>query len=136
MDTPTKTERSRRMARVCSMHTKPELKVRSLVEKLNLRFELHDWHLPGRPDIIFRRKRKAIFIHGCFWHRHFCRNGQRLPKSRVEFWQGKLQANKKRDAKNYRRLNREGWHYMVVWECQLKESRSLKQRIQNFFRKK
>jgi DNA mismatch endonuclease, patch repair protein len=132
MDTLTKRERSRVMARVRAKNTRPELAVRDVVRRLGFTFQLHDKSLPGHPDLVFRRERKAIFIHGCFWHRHACPNGQRLPKSRVRFWQGKLTSNKRRDLRNLRRLNRLGWRYILIWECRLKDLKSVERRVGKF----
>jgi DNA mismatch endonuclease (patch repair protein) len=111
-------ERSKRMSLVRSKDTKPEMRVRRLVHAMGYRYHLHPKNLLGRPDIVFPRRRKIVFVHGCFWHQHTCVMGARMPKSRVEFWQHKLYGNKKRDAKIRRRLCAAGWSVLVVWECQ------------------
>ena len=118
MDTLTRTERSERMSRVRDKDTKPEWAVRHLLWALGYRYRLHGKDLPGRPDIVFPKLKKVVFIHGCFWHRH-PRCG-RTPKSRLNFWLPKLRANRSRDLKNQRALRKLGWNFLVVWECELK----------------
>jgi len=122
-DPLTPEERSKRMALVRARNTKPEMRVRRLVHSLGYRYRLHARDLPGCPDLVFRGRRKVIFVHGCFWHRHNCAMGNRMPKSRVEFWREKLEGNKKRDAQIRRQLRKEGWSIMVVWECQTTPTR-------------
>jgi DNA mismatch endonuclease (patch repair protein) len=106
------------MRRILSANTKPEMAVRTLAHRLGYRFRLHRRDLPGCPDLIFPSKRKAIFVHGCFWHQHRrCIDG-RTPKSNTGYWSPKLANNTKRDKKNRRRLIAMGWAYLVVWDCQ------------------
>lgn len=131
-DTLTKRERSERMALVRSKHTKPELATRDLVYGMGFRYRLHGNKLPGRPDLIFPSRRKAIFVHGCFWHRHKGCSLARIPKSRVRFWKEKLEGNRRRDTRNIARMRRLGWSSLVVWECQLEKLESLSRRIRNF----
>ena len=97
MDTLTSAERSERMGRVRSKDTKPEMLVRSLVHKMGYRYRLHARDLPGKPDMVFSRRGKIIFVHGCFWHRHGTCKNTRWPKSKLEFWKPKLEANSRRD---------------------------------------
>jgi len=85
---------------------------------MGYRYRLHARDIPGCPDLVFRKRRKVIFIHGCFWHQHDCAMGNRMPKSRIEFWREKLMGNKKRDAQNRHQLKAEGWSALVIWECQ------------------
>jgi DNA mismatch endonuclease (patch repair protein) len=127
-------ERSKRMSLVRAKDTKPEMRVRRLVHSMGYRYRLHVRNLPGCPDLVFRKWRKVIFVHGCFWHQHDCAMGNRMPKSRVEFWQEKLQGNKKRDARNQRQLKAEGWSVLVIWECQTAsgETDRLRTRIARF----
>lgn len=132
MDSLSPAERSEIMARVRSRDTRPEMLVRRLVFSFGYRYRLHAKDLPGRPDLVFRRRRKVIFIHGCFWHRHSNCALARLPKSRQEFWLPKLEGNRKRDEKNVRQLRREGWGVMTTWECQLKNPERLADRIRRF----
>lgn len=125
-------QRSERMRRIKAKNTKLELFVRKLIWSLGYRYRLHSTKLPGRPDLVFRSRRKAIFIHGCFWHQHDECGQYRMPKSRLEFWLPKLEANKKRDAKNQKLLLIQKWNFIIVWECQIKDISELKNRITDF----
>ncbi|MEW7985372.1 MAG: very short patch repair endonuclease [Candidatus Thiodiazotropha sp.] len=122
-DTVTKKRRSEIMALVSQKNTKPELVVRSYLHKKGLRYRLHVKELPGKPDIVFRRLKTVLFINGCFWHGH--RVGKcklaRIPKSNVDFWKTKIEGNRERDERNWRKLEEQGWRVIVVWECQLSE---------------
>ncbi|KQU83238.1 endonuclease [Mesorhizobium sp. Root102] len=134
MDTLSTIERSERMARIHGRDTKPEMVVRRLLHGMGYRYRLHRGDLPGKPDIAFGKRKKAIFIHGCFWHRHddpTCRLA-RLPKSRLEFWEPKLSANAKRDTLNQEALKRLGWNVLVVWECELRQSEQLENKLRQF----
>jgi len=122
-DTLSPTERSERMSRVRSKGTKPELLVRQLLSSMGYRYRLHLRSVPGSPDIVFSGRKKAIFVHGCFWHRHQGCPNCRLPKSRLDFWKPKLEGNKQRDAKNERELRKAGWRFLVIWECEVKHHR-------------
>ena len=113
------TERSEIMSRVRSKNSRPEMSVRKLVFSLGYRYRLHANDLPGHPDLVFRRLRKVIFIHGCFWHRHASCALARLPKSHLDFWLPKLEGNRKRDEKNRRALTKAGWKVLIIWECQM-----------------
>lgn len=132
VDTLTPAERSLRMSLVRCKDTKPEMAVRRLVHGMGYRYRLHDRRLPGTPDLVFPARRKVIFIHGCFWHRHGCALGDRMPKSRLDFWKPKLDANRGRDARNLRALCRLGWDVLVLWECQLADHRKLAKRLRMF----
>lgn len=133
MDSLSPDQRSERMSRVRSQDTKPELMVRKLVHGMGFRFRLHRRDLPGNPDLVFPGRGKIIFVHGCFWHRHGDRcELTRWPKSRLDFWKPKLEENHRRDQRNQRALRRLGWKVMVVWECQLKETDKLAERIRRF----
>lgn len=133
-DTLTPAQRSARMALVRARDTSPERKVRALVRTLGYRYTLHNRRLPGTPDLVFPNARKVIFVHGCFWHRHPSKRCKlaRLPKSRLEFWLPKLLENRARDLRTQRTLNRLGWRYIVVWECQLAHAERLEARIRRF----
>jgi len=122
------------MAAVKQKDTKPEMRVRKLLHSMGYRYRLHVRDLPGCPDLVFRKRRKVIFIHGCFWHQHDCAMGNRMPKSRIEFWREKLLGNKRRDAQNRRQLKAEGWSVLVVWECQTATTKKdrLRSRIARF----
>lgn len=132
MDTLTPKQRSSQMSLIRYADTKPELAVRRLIFRLGYRYRLHVHSIPGTPDIIFQNRNKVIFVHGCFWHRHVCVNGKRLPKSRVAFWRAKLEGNKPRDRRNHRILRRLGWKVLVVWECQIKNIEKLMVRLKRF----
>jgi DNA mismatch endonuclease (patch repair protein) len=125
-------ERSEIMARVHSRDTKPEVRVRKIIYALGYRYRLHVRSLPGHPDIVFRKLRKVIFVHGCFWHRHPNCALARLPKSRSDFWFPKLEGNRARDGKNRMDLMRQGWKVMTIWECQLGRTGRLASRIKRF----
>lgn len=119
-DTLTSERRSWNMSRIRGRDTRPELVLRSLLHRAGFRFRLHAKQLPGRPDIILPRYRTAIFVHGCFWHRHpGCRNAT-TPSTRREFWQAKFDGNVSRDARNQAALEAAGWTVLTVWECELK----------------
>ena len=132
MDTLTPSERSRRMAKVKSKGTRPEMVVRRLLFSLGYRYRLHDRSLPGSPDIVFKHKKKAIFVHGCFWHRHDGCALARLPKSRLDFWIPKLEGNRERDARKLLQLKSLGWDAFVIWECELKDLNLLEKKLNGF----
>lgn len=132
MDTLTAKQRSERMSRIRDRDTKPELAVRRLVHSMGFRYALRAADLPGRPDLVFRSRRKVVFVHGCFWHRHPGCHNTRLPKSRLSFWVPKLRENRRRDLRNQRRLLTEGWKPLVIWECELRDRPALVDRIQQF----
>jgi DNA mismatch endonuclease, patch repair protein len=125
-------ERSEIMARVRAKNTRPELRVRKLVFALGYRYRLYDRKLPGCPDLVFGPRRKVIFVHGCFWHRHARCALARLPKSRLDFWLPKLEGNKSRDQRNRRALARRGWKVLTIWECQLRDAGRLNNKIRRF----
>jgi DNA mismatch endonuclease Vsr len=132
MDTLTKEERSEIMGRVHSKDTRPEMVVRRLVHSLGYRYRLHRKGLPGKPDMAFPGRKKVIFIHGCFWHRHEGCALARMPKSRVDFWNQKLEGNKARDQRNVQLLRDAGWGVLTVWECQLRDAAALQATIVAF----
>lgn len=132
MDTLTPEQRSERMSRVRARDTKPEMIVRRLLHAKGFRYRLHDRRLPGTPDLVFSGRRKAIFIHGCFWHRHEGCHLARIPKSKVEFWTSKLEGNRARDIANVTTLEELGWKVLVVWECELKNLHALTDRLIRF----
>ncbi len=130
-DPLTSPERSERMSRIRNADTKPEMTVRRMVHGMGYRYRLHAPDLPGHPDLVFRPRNKLIFVHGCFWHQHGCRQ-YRQPRTNRSFWEAKLTRNKERDAKTQRALRQLGWHFMVIWECQLKNEAALRSRIRRF----
>ena len=109
------------MSRIRGKDTTPELVVRSALHRMGFRFRLHKKDLPGRPDIVLSRYRTAVFVHGCFWHRHPGCTKAYTPKSRIRFWQSKFDQNVKRDAAVRDQLERLGWNVVVVWECEVSE---------------
>ena len=122
MDHVTKAKRSEIMSKVRGRDTKPEMRVRRRLHALGYRYRLQAKELPGRPDIVFRPRRKAIFVHGCFWHRHEgCRYAS-TPKTRTEFWEEKFRQNIERDDRNEKALSKLGWKTLIIWECQLKNA--------------
>ncbi len=124
--------RSALMARVRGKNTRPELIVRKLVFAAGYRYRLHVRTLPGSPDLVFPGRKKVIFVHGCFWHRHENCNLARMPKSRVEFWSDKLDGNKARDKRSYDALRHAGWQVHVVWECELGDLVALEENLRAF----
>lgn len=119
-DTISAERRSWNMSRIAGRNTKPELLLRSLLHRAGFRFRLHTKDLPGKPDIVLPKYRIAIFVHGCFWHRHpGCANAT-LPSTRSDFWAAKLDGNVERDARNIAALEEAGWTVLIVWECDLK----------------
>ena len=136
LDPLSREQRSALMARVRCVDTAPELTVRRIVSNLGYRYRLHVAGLPGKPDLVFRRLHKVIFVHGCFWHQHTCPNGQRCPKSRVRFWRRKLDGNVERDRRQRRALRKAGWRVLVVWECQTRSAglQSLVRKLSEFLR--
>lgn len=120
------------MSRVRSRDTGPEMTVRRLVHGLGYRYRLHGRKLPGSPDLVFPGRRKVIWIHGCFWHDHACKNGVRVPKTNVEFWVEKKRQNAARDQRAELELGAMGWGYLVLWECELRDVDALKSRLVAF----
>ena len=127
MDRVTPEQRSENMRRIRSQGMKPEITVRRLVHRMGFRYRLHRRELPGKPDLVFPGRRKIIFVHGCFWHQHpdpECPIAHK-PRSNKAYWGPKFRRNVKRDAKNIELLHQQGWSVMVVWECEIKDSRAL-----------
>ena len=115
------------MARIRGRDTKPELRVRQALHAAGLRYRLHDRRLPGTPDLTFPSRRIALFVHGCFWHRHedpSCRLA-RMPKTRRDFWEPKLESNRQRDERDAKSLQALGWRVVVIWECELRTKQRL-----------
>lgn len=136
VDPPVSAERSRMMARVRGKNTQPEIVVRQLAHALGYRFRLHRRDLPGCPDIVFPGHRKAIFVHGCFWHQHRRCGKATLPKTRRSFWAKKLAANEARDKRDIRSLRAMGWRVLILWECQLRDTAGLGEKLHAFLRSK
>src|SRR4030042_5055604 len=122
-DVLTKKQRSYNMSQIKDKNTKPEMIVRSMVHRMGYRYSLHRKDLLGKPDLTLVKYGKIIFVHGCFWHMHNCRYGKVRPATNVKFWQKKREGNVTRDKRNMRKLRREGWQVLKIWEC---ETRNLK----------
>jgi DNA mismatch endonuclease (patch repair protein) len=131
MDVLSPAERSELMGRIRAKDTQPERVVRRLVQGMGYRYRLHSPRLPGKPDLAFPGRKKALFVHGCFWHAHpGCRRAF-SPKTRPEYWESKLRTNRERDARACGELGRLGWSWIVVWECEVNEP-SLADRLSRF----
>ena len=135
VDVLTKKQRSYNMSQIRNKNTRPEILVRSIVHGLGYRYALHRKDLPGKPDMVLTKYRKIIFVHGCFWHMHRCSYGRVKPATNVDFWQKKREGNVARDKKNLRKLRRDGWKVLVVWECWTRNPSSLESRLIHFLRK-
>jgi DNA mismatch endonuclease (patch repair protein) len=109
------------MQAVKGKNSKPEKLIRSLIFQLGFRYRLHDSSLPGKPDLVFKSAKKAIFVHGCYWHRHNCKKGNSRPAVNQDFWREKFDSNRKRDERVQQELKKMGWTILVIWECQTKQ---------------
>lgn len=126
--------RRRTMQAVKSKNTAPEMAVRRLVHGMGYRFRLHRRDLPGKPDLVFPRLRKVLFVHGCFWHGHDCARGARAPKANADYWRAKITRNRLRDSANIEGLGGAGWEAAVIWECELKDLARVTRRLAGFLR--
>ena len=127
--------RSENMQRIRGSDTGPELAVRKLLRELGFTgYRLHQKDLPGRPDVAFVGRRKAVMVHGCFWHGHGCKVGSREPKSNRDYWLPKIERNRQRDAVHLANLDRLGWSVLTVWECELRDRRALSAKLAAFLR--
>ena len=131
-DVLTPEQRRFNMSQIKGRDTKPEIIVRSLIHRMGFRFRLHRKDLPGKPDLVFPRMKKVIFVHGCFWHMHACKYGQVIPKTNQKFWGEKRLSNVERDRKNIKALEQEGWQIMTVWECQTRHMDELQDALRMF----
>lgn len=132
MDRLTPDQRSENMRRIRGKDSAPELIVRRLLHSLGYRYRLHRKDLPGRPDIVFTTRRKVIFVHGCFWHRHPGCKFAYKPKTRLDFWSNKFQQNVQRDTRATAALAASGWSVLVVWECETSDAKLLTIRLRAF----
>lgn len=119
------------MSKVGRKNTAPEMTLRRALHALGYRFRLHRRELPGTPDLVFPGRRKVIFVHGCFWHGHNCQWG-RAPKSRLDYWQNKIETNRERDSMALTRLEDAGWGALVVWQCELRDVDATVARVEAF----
>ena len=122
------------MQAVKQKDTGPEMALRRLLHRAGYRFRLHRKDLPGKPDIVFPIRKKAIFVHGCFWHAHGCKKGQ-APKSKLNYWGPKLAQNVARDARKEAELGAAGWKVLTVWQCEIEDIEAIWPRIQEFVEK-
>lgn len=133
MDIWTKEKRSEVMSRILSSNTKPEQRIRKMLTSMGYRYRLNVKDLPGKPDIVLRKYKSVIFVHGCFWHLHSgCRDGT-LPKTRKSYWHEKLLKNKARDERNVRDLRKKGWKVLCLWECEIeREPETVMDKLRKF----
>ena len=129
MDRISKERRSWNMSRISGVDTAPERFVRALLHGMGFRFRLHDKALPGKPDIVLKKHRTLIFVHGCFWHRHEACRYCYSPKSNIEFWQAKFKRNVSRDTEVKQALRKLGWHVLTVWECEVANEKKLRRKL-------
>lgn len=138
MDSLISKERSRNMSLVKSRDTKPEKKIRELLKSFGpIRFETYGRGIPGTPDIFLKKRKKCIFVNGCFWHGHKGCKRAKLPTTNKIFWENKIKRNLLNDRKVYKKLTKLGWRHLTIWQCQIKPSREkiLKNRIYGFLTK-
>jgi DNA mismatch endonuclease, patch repair protein len=135
VDVHTPEQRRRNMAAIRYKNTKPEIVVRKLLSEMGIHYRLHRKDLPGKPDIVMPGRKVAIFVQGCFWHMHRCRYGRVIPATNREFWQKKREGNVERDTRTQKKLRRERWHVLNVWECWTKDPENLKRRLFAFLSK-
>lgn len=132
MDTLSPAQRSRTMAQIKGKNTGPEKIVRSLLHRMGYRFRLHCKQLPGTPDIVLPKYKAVIFVHGCFWHAHEGCKRAAIPTTHREFWEKKIFGNRARDDRNIAALESLGYHCLIIWQCELKNEQSLRQRLSDF----
>lgn len=113
------------MSKISGKNTKPEILVRKFLFKQGFRYRVNDKRYPGKPDIVLPKYKIVIFVHGCFWHGHFCERGN-LPETNREFWENKISNTKKRDERNKRELEIMGWKVLIIWQCELRNKILLK----------
>lgn len=122
MDTLSAAQRSRRMSLIRGKNTSPEIALRKRIHAFGLRYVLHNSKLPGKPDLTFTKYRTVVFVHGCFWHQHTNCKVANMPKSNIEYWKKKFEANRRRDEHVQGQLIALGWNVIIVWECEVNTS--------------
>ena len=129
-----KGKRSQIMSHISGKNTKPEIIIRKIVHSLGFRFRLHKEELPGKPDLVFPKYKKVIFVNGCFWHGHKNCLRSKLPSTNKKFWEEKIEGNKRNDKSNKIKLKKLGWDYLVIWQCEIKKksAEKLKNKILKF----
>ncbi|BBU60505.1 hypothetical protein MSC49_04400 [Methylosinus sp. C49] len=125
-------KRSAIMRAVKSRDTSPEKQVRALLRGFAPHYRLHREDVPGKPDIAYVGRKRAIFVHGCFWHGHDCARGARTPKTNADYWRAKIARNRARDIAHQEKLASLGWRALIVWECELKDRAALEARLRAF----
>jgi DNA mismatch endonuclease, patch repair protein len=125
-------DRSAIMRAVPAQDTSAEMKVRALLRPIAPFYRLHRKDIPGNPDIAYIGARRAIFVHGCFWHGHDCARGARIPKTNADYWTAKIARNRARDLRTLAELDARGWRALVVWECEIKDAAALTRRLLAF----
>ena len=118
------------MSRIQGRDTAPELRVRRILHAAGLRYRLHGKDLPGKPDLVFKRAKTVVFVHGCFWHMHRCKYGKPAPATNQDFWAQKRRSNVERDRRNRAQLRSDGWRVFEVWECETRDPQKLRERLQ------
>lgn len=125
-------KRSAVMRAVKSADTAPEMIVRRAARALGAGYRLGGWGLPGKPDLVFPGRKRAVFVHGCFWHGHDCKRGARAPKDNAAYWSAKIARNRARDARSLETLTQQGWRTLVLWECELRDGAALHEQLRRF----
>lgn len=120
------------MSQVRARDTSPELQVRRLAHRLGYRYRLYVADLPGKPDLVFPARKRVVFVHGCFWHGHNCRAGRKTPKSNLEYWNAKLNGNRRRHRRTVYQLRALGWKSLTIWECQVRDPERVQERLVSF----
>lgn len=136
VDTISKQHRSWNMSRIRSKNTRPELKVRSAIHREGYRYSLHNRKLPGKPDLVLKKYKAVVFIHGCFWHHHKGCKRANLPKSNRQYWLPKIDRNVGRDKENRKTLKKMGWKVIIIWECQTKNLEKMLEIFRNELKNK
>ena len=131
-DTLTPAQRRRCMAAIRGKDTTPERIVRSILHRLGCRFAVHRADLPGKPDIVMPARNAVVFVHGCFWHMHACKRGRSTPATNAAFWRAKRERTRTRDRRTLAALRRAGWRVLVVWECRMRDARTLEAGLRKF----
>ena len=125
-------QRSANMRAIRAKNTSPELKVRKMLRAFAPGYRLHRKDIPGKPDVAYVGAKRAIFVHGCFWHGHDCKWGARVPKTNVKYWRAKIGGNRARDARHAIELKAMGWRALTIWECELRAPKKAEARLRRF----
>lgn len=121
------------MRTIRSMNTTPEITVRAMLRRLGyVGYRLHKKNLPGKPDIVFVGQKKVLFVHGCFWHGHHCKRGNRIPTNNRDYWLSKIERNRQRHTQACAKLEADGWRVLTLWECMLRDSETLAEKLNAF----